>query len=76
MTMSEGDWYAFPLEPIGDHEGVLEDRQTGMTYRQWLIGQAVASTPPQYGSYDDIAMRALTIADTVFDQMDREKQSP
>lgn len=68
---------AFPLPPTAQNCS-----QLGMTYHQWLVGQAVcglsanhviASIPEINAKGAQVAREAVVIADAVFARLNKEK---
>jgi len=82
--MSVGDRPAFPVPQLGDSmfgEGGLTTYQypgsSGMTYRQWLVGQVLCGMwgdPELAWTRDQMAEQALDQADAVIKWMDIEEQ--
>jgi hypothetical protein len=61
--MSAGRFRAFPGKEAGEYAG--EERNAGMTYREWLIGQALAGESTRSNGPALIARNAVASADAV-----------
>jgi|TARA_R100000093_G_C1915333_1_gene64098 hypothetical protein len=62
--MSIGDEYAFPRPSVfSENTSVLGHK--GMTYREWLIGQALAGMRHGDDKWKDVSAHARGIADRI-----------
>jgi hypothetical protein len=73
---SIGDSPAFPFSHLIPDNDQIDYRCEGMTYRQWLIGQALSGLSGQEWASDyqrsDVALIAITFANAIIEQLDQE----
>lgn len=63
MSRSVGDRPAFPVPPAPNAAPGSEPPAAGMTYREWLVGMAVAN--------GKIGMQAIETAENVIKMLDK-----
>ena len=75
MSLAHEPVYPNPVVPYGDG-GYVEVPGTGITYRQWLIGEIVSNLgmtfPDSDSVYRNAARACIRIADAVIAELNEE----